>query len=166
MKLWKIVNNGSYSTPKIKNDKGELIDKPKDQYISADWEKLTKNSQAKHILYCGLYANEYNRISACDTAQQIWNKLIVTYKGTSQVRETKMNMFTHQYELFKMQSDESIKDMFTRFTDITNNLKSLGKTYTNEEMVRKILRCLPKRTIGDQKLRQSKKPKISKTGVG
>ena len=34
--------------------------------------------------------------------------------------------------------------MFTRFTDITNNLKSLGKTYTNEEMVRKILRCLPK----------------------
>ena len=38
--------------------------------------------------------------------------------------------------------------MFTRFTDITNNLKSLGKTYTNEEMVRKILRCLPKNKWG------------------
>ena len=34
--------------------------------------------------------------------------------------------------------------MFTRFTDITNNLKSLGKMYTKEEMVRKILRCLLK----------------------
>ena len=148
MELWEIVNNGPYTVPKVKNDKGEMIDKPKDQYTSADWEKLTKNSRAKHILSCGLDANEYNRISACDTAKQIWNKLIVTYEGTSQVRETKMNMFIHQYELFKMQTDESIKDMFTRFTDITNNLKSLGKTYTNEEMVRKILRCLPKSKWG------------------
>jgi len=44
-----------------------------------------------------------------------------------------MNMLVHQYELFKMQADVSIKDMFTCFTDITNNLKSLEKTYTNEE---------------------------------
>ena len=47
-----------------------------------------------------------------------------------------------------MQIDESIKDMFTRFTDITNNLKSLGKAYTNKEMMRKILRCLPKSKWG------------------
>ena len=38
--------------------------------------------------------------------------------------------------------------MFTRFVDITNNLKSLRKTYSNEEMVRKILRCLPKNKWG------------------
>ena len=101
-----------------------------------------------HILYCGLDANEYNRICACESAKEIWDKLVVTYEGTSQVRETKINMFVHQYELFKMQPDETIKEMFTRFTDITNNLKSLGKTYTNEEMVRKILRCLPKSKWG------------------
>ena len=148
MELWEIVNNGPYTVPKIKNDKGEDIDKPKDQYTSTDWEKLTKNSKAKHILYCDLDANEYNRISTCETAKQIWNKLTVTYEGTSQVRETKMNMFVHQYELFKMQADESIKDMFTRFTNITNNLKSLGKSYSNEEMVRKILRCLSKNKWG------------------
>jgi len=47
-----------------------------------------------------------------------------------------------------MQPDKTINEMFTRFTDITNNLKSLGKTYTNEEMVRKILRCLPKSKWG------------------
>ena len=74
-------------------------------------------------------------------------KLVVTYEGTSQVRETKINML-HQYELFKMQPGETIKEMFTRFTDITNNLKSLDKTYTNEEMVRKILRGLPKSKWG------------------
>ena len=49
-----------------------------------------------------------------------------------------------------MQPDETIKEMFTCFTDITNNLKSLGKTYTNEEMVRKILIYLPKSIWGSK----------------
>jgi len=60
MELWEIVINGPYATSKIKNDKGEEVDEPKDQYTSTDWDKLTKNSRAKHILYCGLYADEYN----------------------------------------------------------------------------------------------------------
>ncbi|PKA66175.1 hypothetical protein AXF42_Ash018465 [Apostasia shenzhenica] len=34
--------------------------------------------------------------------------------------------------------------MFTRFTDITNSLISLEKIFTNEELVRKIFRCLLK----------------------
>ncbi|GAV80235.1 zf-CCHC domain-containing protein/UBN2 domain-containing protein, partial [Cephalotus follicularis] len=49
----------------------------------------------------------------------------------------------HEYELFLMHDDESISDMFTRFTTIINSLKNLGKSYPNQELVRKILRCLP-----------------------
>ena len=69
MELWEIVNNGPHVAPKITNDKGEEVDKLKDQYTTSDWDKLMKNSWAKHILYYGLDANEYNRISACDTAK-------------------------------------------------------------------------------------------------
>ncbi|GAV82539.1 UBN2 domain-containing protein, partial [Cephalotus follicularis] len=34
--------------------------------------------------------------------------------------------------------------MFSRFTNIINALQALVKTYSNSEMVRKFLRCLPK----------------------
>ncbi|GAV85742.1 UBN2 domain-containing protein, partial [Cephalotus follicularis] len=34
--------------------------------------------------------------------------------------------------------------MFSRFTNIINALQTLDKTYSNSEMVRKILRCLPR----------------------
>ncbi|GAV63764.1 UBN2 domain-containing protein, partial [Cephalotus follicularis] len=34
--------------------------------------------------------------------------------------------------------------MFTRFTNIINVLQALDKVYSNSEMVRKILRCLPR----------------------
>jgi len=67
--VWVIENNGPYSISTIKKDKGQDVDKPKDQYMSTDWDKLIKNSRAKHIFYCGLDANEYDQISACDTAK-------------------------------------------------------------------------------------------------
>ena len=53
-------------------------------------------------------------------------------------------MLVHQYELFKIDPIESITSMFTRFTDIINGLKSLDKVYDNSELVRKILRSLPR----------------------
>ncbi|GAV91902.1 UBN2 domain-containing protein, partial [Cephalotus follicularis] len=34
--------------------------------------------------------------------------------------------------------------MFSRFTNIINALQTLDKTYHNSEMLRKILRCLPR----------------------
>ena len=42
-----------------------------------------------------------------------------------------------------MDPNETISAMFTRFTDITNGLKSLGRIYSNANLVQKILRSLP-----------------------
>ncbi|GAV72469.1 UBN2 domain-containing protein, partial [Cephalotus follicularis] len=58
----------------------------------------------------------------------------VTYKGTNQVKESKISMLVHEYELFLMHDNESISDMFTHFTTIINSLKNLGKSYPNQEL--------------------------------
>ena len=51
-------------------------------------------------------------------------------------------MLVHKYEMFKMQPYKSIGDMFTRFSEIINNLQSLGKSYSLSDLVRKILSSL------------------------
>ena len=66
------------------------------------------------------------------------------HEGTNQIKESKINMLVHKYELFKMEHDESITKIFIYFIDIINDLKSLGKSYSNSDLVRKILRSLPK----------------------
>ena len=43
-----------------------------------------------------------------------------------------------------MDVNESIRDMFTRFTNILNSLKNLGKVYSTPENVGKIFRSLSK----------------------
>ena len=102
------------------------------------------NPKAMNILYYTLDANKFNRISTCMSAKKIWDRLEVTHEGTNQVKESKINMLEYKYELFKMEHDESITELFTPFTDIINGLKSLGKSYSNSDLVRKIFRSLPK----------------------
>ena len=144
--LWNIVTKGPY-IPMTTID-GKVVKKTEEQYTQEDYARLSKNCKVMHILYCDLDANEYNRICACELGKEIWDKLVVTYEGTSQVRETKLTCLSINTNYLKIQPDETIKEMFTRFTDIANNLKSLGKTYTNKEIRRKILRCLPKSKWG------------------
>jgi len=44
---------------------GKMIKKTEEQYIQEDFARLSKNYKAMLIFYCGLDANEYNRICAC-----------------------------------------------------------------------------------------------------
>ncbi|GAV78393.1 DUF4219 domain-containing protein/UBN2 domain-containing protein [Cephalotus follicularis] len=140
--LWHIVENG----PRMptRTIEGVVSLKPKNEFNDNDFKMLQLNSKAKHVLFCAVGPNEFNRISSCDMAKEMWDLLEVTYEGTNQVKESKISILVHEYELFLMYDDESISDIFTRFTTIINSLKNLGKSYPNQELVRKILMCLPK----------------------
>ena len=59
----------------------------------------------------------------------MWRTLEFIHEGTSHVKETKINLLVHKYELFKMKSKESTVDMYIWFIGITNSLQSLGKEY-------------------------------------
>ncbi|GAV70012.1 zf-CCHC domain-containing protein/DUF4219 domain-containing protein/UBN2 domain-containing protein, partial [Cephalotus follicularis] len=135
--LWHIIVNG----PRMptRTIEGVVSPKPENEYNDNDFRMLQLNSKAKHVLFCAVGPNEFNRISSCDSANEMWDLLEVTYEGTNQVKESKISMLVHEYELFIMHNDECISDMFTRFTTIVNSLKNLGKSYSNQELVRKIL---------------------------
>jgi hypothetical protein len=100
------------------------------------------DSKAMNALFCAMDKNEFNRVSTTTSSHQIWHTLEVTHEGISKVKEIKISVLVHRFELFKMLDKETISEMFTRFTDITNSLIALGKVYTQAEMVRKILRAL------------------------
>jgi len=102
-----------------------------------------KNAKAKKLLYFALGPDEYTRISECESAKDIWDALQIAHEGTNQVKQSRIELLMRQFELFEMGDRETVMDMYTRFTLITNELKSLGKSFTTKELVRKILRFLP-----------------------
>ncbi|XP_077247958.1 uncharacterized protein LOC143887696 [Tasmannia lanceolata] len=76
-------------------------------------------------------------------AREIWTTLEITHEGTTQVKKSKVNMLISDFEALEMHEGESISDMFTMFTNIVNELNALGKTYTNYELVQRLLRSFP-----------------------
>jgi len=139
---WKIIRDGPYIRTKIVNE--TKVSKSEEEWDERDSHLIQLNAKAINMLYCALDVNEFNQISACESANEMWDKLEVTYEGTNQVKESKICRLVHEYELFCMKYEESISDMFTRFTNIINSLKAIGKCHTNVENVRKNLRSLPK----------------------
>ncbi|CAL9132439.1 unnamed protein product [Musa textilis] len=51
----------------------------------------------------------------------------------------------HDFEVFRIASGETIDDMFSRFSDVINSLRALGKCFSDFELINKILRSLSKR---------------------
>jgi gag-polypeptide of LTR copia-type/Zinc knuckle len=141
-RCWLAIQDGDYKITKMDSE-SNVVEKPISEFTRTDYETVELNYQAMQMLMCGLGPNEHNRIMGCKSAKQIWNLLEVTHEGTNEVKRSKIDLLFRQYELFQMEPNESITQMITRFTNIVNELDSLGKSMDNEEQVRKILRVLP-----------------------
>ena len=145
LEVWKTILF-CYIFP-TKDVDGGKIRKTLDEYNEEESRKFQLNSRAIYILVCAMDKNEYNRISQCKTAKEIWRILEITHEGTTHVKDSKVRILENDYEMFKMKPNESIVEMFTRFTDVVNGLEGLGKRVSEQDKVSKILRCLPPKWI-------------------
>ncbi|XP_009610225.1 uncharacterized protein [Nicotiana tomentosiformis] len=141
--LLDIICDGPYVPTKKVGEPTVMVPKTRKEYNDADRKAVEKNFRAKKILVCGIGHDKYNRISACQSAKEKWEALQTAHEGTTQVKQSKIDMLTTEYELFKMKDNESIQDMHTRFTSIINELHSLGEIIHRNKLVRKVLRVLP-----------------------
>ncbi|XP_019252810.1 PREDICTED: uncharacterized protein LOC109231616 [Nicotiana attenuata] len=141
VKVWRVIKRGNYPLPAV----AQPLTDPEDidSYTKEQMEVVQVNNKARNLLYNAISGKEHEKISSCDTSKEMWDKLKVTYEGTSKVKETHINMLVHDYELFSMKEGESIEEMFARFSKIISDLKAFGKPYTSGDQVRKILRSLP-----------------------
>jgi hypothetical protein len=49
------------------------------------------------------------------SAKEIWDKIILSYEGDSQVKRAKLQTLRIQYETLKMHNDESIASYFLTY---------------------------------------------------
>jgi hypothetical protein len=78
----------------------------------------------------------------CKTAKEIWDSLLITHQGNSQVKDSKIDLLVQQYEQFTIPEEESIDNAFARFNTIITSLKALDENFSCKNFVRKFLRAL------------------------
>ena len=101
--LQHIMTNGPHTPTVLAN--GVQTPKPINDYSEDDKKLASMNAKAINIFYCALKRNEFNRMFTCTNAHDIWHLLQVTHEGTNQVKESKISMLVHSYELFKMDAN-------------------------------------------------------------
>ncbi|GJR59723.1 zf-CCHC domain-containing protein [Tanacetum coccineum] len=134
--------HGNYK-PTIKDKDGKDVVTPYEKLDENQKKMLSKNDEAKMVLYNALPKKEYERIFMCDTAQNIWDSLITTHQGNKQVKDNKIDLFVQKYEEFTITDDETIDCAFSRFNTIITSLKALDESFSSRNHVRKFLRALP-----------------------
>ena len=131
-RLWDIVEDGPFVPQRRKAD-----------WSADDKKKMELNSKALHIIFCALGPEEFAKVSSCESAKEVWDKLEVIHEGTNEVNETKISLLNLNYENFKMNPNEDIKSMFDRFSTIVNELKGFGEEIPEDKLVRKLIYSLP-----------------------
>ncbi|KAJ9538611.1 hypothetical protein OSB04_031344 [Centaurea solstitialis] len=77
------------------------------------------------------------------SAKEIWDTLCVQYEGTAVLMESRKIFLVRQYESFIHQKDETLSQLHQRFNCLLIDLKTIGTTYSNSEVVTKFMEALP-----------------------
>ncbi|XP_019256245.1 PREDICTED: uncharacterized protein LOC109234627 [Nicotiana attenuata] len=137
IKVWRVIKKENLPIPPRKDKNGQVIISTDpldlDDFTDEQAAVITVNAKAKNLLYNAINGEEYKKISSCETAKEMWDKLEVTYEGTSKVKETRINLLVREYELFQMKDGESAEAMFFSFSKILGDLKSFGRTIKSGE---------------------------------
>ncbi|XP_050875648.1 uncharacterized protein LOC127079286 [Lathyrus oleraceus] len=152
--IWEIVENGPHNPTSMVNGVG--TPKIKSSYDEDDKKRILNDKKAINILQSALSMDEFFRKSQCKSAKEIWDTLVETHEGTVEVKRSRLNTLSQEYEMFIMQPGESIVALQKRFVHLTNHLIALGKTFTNDDLNLKVLRSLtrewqPKFTASSEK---------------
>ncbi|KZV28506.1 hypothetical protein F511_15586 [Dorcoceras hygrometricum] len=99
----------------------------------------------------------FSKIKTCATAKDIWEKLVQICEGSDETKENKLTVAQQKYEAIKMKDGETMADFDERFSAIIIELNSLGKEYSNRELVLKVMRALPREwDVKTMAMRESK----------
>ncbi|CAJ2673932.1 unnamed protein product [Trifolium pratense] len=145
-KTWKAVLKG-WDPPVVmdKDGKPTLELKAEEDWSKEEDELALGNSKALYALYNGVDKHIFKLIKKCVSAKEAWKILETVHEGTPQVKMSKLQILTTQFENLRMKDEETIQDFHMTILDYDNQFDALGEKIPEEKLVRKMLRSLPKK---------------------
>ena len=131
-KVWNFVQNEYQTNSTLSTD----LDETK-AYIT--------NANALHSITSGITNSEFTKVMNCNSAKEMWDKLISLYDGDSKVKKAKLQTHRRQFESLKLEDEEDIASYFLWVAEVVNSLKGLDENIEERTIVQKVLRSLPER---------------------
>ncbi|XP_027060902.1 uncharacterized protein [Coffea arabica] len=108
-------------------------------------DRKTRKSKAKAYLFSAVSSNIFTRIMNLESAKDIWDYLKKEYQGNERMKNMQVLNLIREFEMVKMKESETIKDYSDKLLGIVNKVRLLGKDFSDERIVQKILVTLPEK---------------------
>jgi hypothetical protein len=87
----------------------------------------------------------FPRIAAATKSKDAWDVLRNGYQGNAKVLTIKLQTLCRNFESLMMKEGESMHDYFSNMLDVVNQIKKFGENLSDQKVVEKILRSMPKK---------------------
>jgi hypothetical protein len=109
-------------------------------------ELKKKEGKAKSYILVSLDDSIFPKIIGAKTAKEAWDILKLADKDNDKVKTVRFQTLRTQFETLKMSESETVDQFMTKVMGIINRLRTNGeKELTNQRVVEKVLRSLPKK---------------------
>nr|KYP41595.1 hypothetical protein KK1_037041 [Cajanus cajan] len=108
-----------------------------------EWK--TRKAKAKACLFSSVSKIIFTRIMNLNSAKDIWNYLKSEYQRSEQTKGMKALNLAREFEMQSMKETETIKSYADKLLSIANKVRLLGKDFSDERIVQKILVTVPEK---------------------
>nr|GFA34141.1 zinc finger, CCHC-type [Tanacetum cinerariifolium] len=102
-----------------------------------------KDKTAIAFLYQSLPEEQLLQITKHKTAKAIWDALKTRHMGEQSVQQARLQTLKSDFEMLQMKEDETIDTFTGKLTTLANKAASLGHTFEDPTLVRKLLNAVP-----------------------
>ena len=120
----------------------DVVLKPHNEWTDDEKMASSLNSKALYALFDGVDPKDFQHTSKCSLVYSAWNIIQMAHEGNESVKESKLQMITREFELIRMEKDETIKSYHDKLGDLSNRAFAMGKKFFDKMMVLKMLRSL------------------------
>ncbi|RVW86335.1 hypothetical protein CK203_035518 [Vitis vinifera] len=107
-------------------------------------ERRTRKAKAKACLFAVVSPSIFIKIMKIDSTAEIWEYLKEEYKGDERIKNMQVMNLIREFEMKKMRESDAVKDYAAQLL-IADKVRLLGKEFSNEKIVQKILVTLPEK---------------------
>ena len=85
------------------------------------------------------------QVGELDTAKAVWDVIKARLVGAERVREARLQTSMAEFDRLKMKEEDTIDVFVGRLSEISSKSASLGEIIEESKLVKKFLKCLPRR---------------------
>ncbi|XP_019175565.1 PREDICTED: uncharacterized protein LOC109170883 [Ipomoea nil] len=143
-RVYRTVLTG-WSPPTVQNTDGTAEIKPIETWTEHEMLSSDMNNKALNSIVGYLHESVFTLVTGIKEAKRVWEILETRFEGTSDVKQSKLQMVLSEFEALTMSEEEPISNFHSRVQNLMNRASVLGEPFIDERVVKKILRSQSKR---------------------